>query len=128
MEELKKANLTGKSAAAIFFDISDAFGSVDRKQLLWKLGNYFEISGKLFLHLHAFLSSRKARIVLNGECGEWVWESGTSAGTILGSILFIIYIHDAPKVAKKFADDVSGIAVANNVARYSKYYRQRHGL
>ena len=31
VEELKKANLTGKSAAAIFFDISDAFGSVNRK-------------------------------------------------------------------------------------------------
>ena len=74
------------------------------------------LANSFFIFLH-FLSSRKARIVLNGECGEWVSsESGTFAGTILGSILFIIYIHDAPKVAKKFADDVSGIAVANNVA------------
>ena len=70
VEELKKENLTGKSAATIFFNMSDAFGFVDRKQLMWKLGNDFEISGKLFLYLLAFLSSRKARIVLNGECGE----------------------------------------------------------
>ena len=31
VEELKKVNLTGKSAATIFFDMGDAFGSVDRK-------------------------------------------------------------------------------------------------
>ena len=49
-------------------------------------------------------------------CGEYEWHTvnyaGTSAGTILGPLLFVIYLHDCPKsIAPKFADDAGGIAV-----------------
>ena len=91
VEEIKRALQSGKSAAAIFFDMTDAFGSVDRQQLLWKIGKHFNISGNLFLHLKSFLSSRKARIILREHIGQWTnSDNGTSAGTILGSILFIL--------------------------------------
>ena len=44
-------------------------------------------------------------------------DSGTSAGTILGAILFIAYVHDAPKeIFPKFADDFAGIAIAEDIA------------
>ena len=47
-------------AGIVFFDFTDAFGSVDRWKLLYKLGKNFNIKGKLFLHLHDFLSNRFA--------------------------------------------------------------------
>ena len=117
VEKIKKALLEGQMAGALFIDLSDAFGSVDRQLLLKKIAEDFEISGRLLLHLNAFLTDRKARIILNGEPGEWI-ESiyGTSAGTILGSLLFIIYIHDTPKEARpKFADDITAARVADNL-------------
>ena len=58
-----------------------------------------------------FLCNRKARIKILDSLGEWI-ESlmGTSAGTVLGPVLFIIFAHDMPKPIKpKFADDVSAV-------------------
>ena len=116
-EKIKKGLMSGQVAGAIFFDLSDAFGSVDRQLLLLKLGKDLNISGRLLLHLNSFLTGRKARIILNGKEGEWIDSIfGTSAGTILGSLLFIIHIYDAPKQARpKFADDISAVEVANDV-------------
>jgi len=51
--------------------------------------------------------------------GEWI-ESlfGTSAGTNLGPLLFIMYLHDIPKsIFPKFADDLVAIAVDSDVKK-----------
>jgi len=104
--------IANKKAGAIFFYFTDAFGSVDRKRLLFKIGRHFGITGRLFLHLVSFLSQRYARIKLNGCEGRWI-ESilGTSAGTMLGPVLFILYMHDVPKcIVPKFADDLVTLA------------------
>jgi len=72
----------------------------------------------VLLYLNDFLSGRQARIKVNDLIGEWMSsDSGTSAGTILGAILFIAYVHDAPKeIFPKFADDFAGIAIAEDIA------------
>ena len=103
-------------AGVVFFDFTDTFGSVDRSELLYKLGMNFYIKGKLFLHLHYFLSNRFARMKVGDKKGKWIESDiGTSAGTILGSILFIIHIHDASQSASpKFADDLHSLAVAKD--------------
>ena len=105
--------MSGQVAGAIFFNLSDAFGSVDCQLLLMKLGK--DISGRLLLHLNAFLKEGKVRIILNGTEGEWIGSVfGTLAGTIFGSLLFII--HDVPKQAQpQFADDITAVEVSNDI-------------
>ena len=71
-ESVKNAVLTGKEAGAVFFDFTDAFGSVNRKMLLLKMAKDFNISGRLFLHLYDFLSNRQARIKMTNCKGEWL--------------------------------------------------------
>ena len=117
VEKLKSGLLAGKKAGVVFFDFADAFGSVDRDCLLVKVGRDLGISGKLVLHIRRFLSDRFARIKANGLVGEWI-ESfhGTSAGTRLGPLLFIMYMHDVPKcIYPKFADDLVAIAIRSDL-------------
>ena len=107
-------NITG----VLFFDFTDAFGSVNRTKLIYKLVNNFGISGRLLLYLVSFLSGRQARINVNDLIGEWVKsEHGTSAGTVLGALLFLSYVQDTPRcIRPKFADDLVGSAVAKDLA------------
>jgi len=100
VKTLKKGLLEGKKAGAVFFDFADAEckRSVNRHYLLLKPVRDFGVRGRLFLHIRSFLTGRFARMKINGECEDWM-ESifGTSAGTRLGPLLFIVYVHDVPK-------------------------------
>jgi len=95
VEVIKKGILQGQCAGVVFFDFTDAFESVNRTRLLHKIRNHFNISGRLFSHISSFLSDRVARLKLDDSMGDWI-ESifGTSAGTRLGPLLFIMHIHD----------------------------------
>ena len=95
VEQVKKGLLQGHKVGVVFYDFSDAFGSVNRNRLLYKLGSDFGITGKLFLHIHSFLSDRYARLRINDMFGEWIEsEVGTSAGTSLGPLLFVLSVHE----------------------------------
>lgn len=65
-----------------------------------------------------FLSGRYARVRVNDLIGEWIKsEQGTSAGTILGAILFIAYVHDTPSnIHPKFADDLVSYVTGKDIA------------
>ena len=118
VEILKKSLLLGHSAGAVFYDFSDAFGSVDRSRLLHKIHKDFGITGHLYDHLSSFLSERKARLKIGDLIGNWLEsEFGTSAGTHLGPMLFIVHLHDIPRcIRPKFADDLVAVSVAHNVS------------
>ena len=100
----------------MFYDFSDAFGSVNRNRLLYKLGKDFGISGNLFLHIQSFLADRYARLKMSNGFGDWILsEFGTSAGTLLGPLLFIANVHDVPQcILPKFADDLVAFSVSSN--------------
>ena len=61
-EQIKRGLMNNSDSGVIFFDFSDAFGGVNRKNLLLKINKDFGITGKVFLHLHDFLSNRHTRI------------------------------------------------------------------
>ena len=96
---------------ANFLDILKAFDKVWHEGLLFKLER-IGISGNLLSLLKSFLSNRFQRVVLNGQCSSWSSVlAGVLQGSILGPLLFLIYINDLPEnlqsTVKLFADDTS---------------------
>ena len=93
----------------IFLDFQKAFDKVPKKRLLQKLSAY-GIEGKVLCWIEDFLSDRRMRIMVRGEYSEWVDViSGVPQGSVLGPILFLIYVNDIPEMVncsiKMFADD-----------------------
>ena len=79
-----------------------------------------DISGNLLNLLRHFLNKRKQRVVLNGQFSTWKNVSaGVPQGSILGPLLFLIYINDLTEGlstnAKLFADDTSLFSVIHDI-------------
>ena len=93
----------------IFLDFSKAFDKVSHRKLLQKLSSY-GFGGLCHSWLRSFLSSRTQAVVMDGE-RSFPCEvlSGVPQGTVLGPILFLIYINDIVNGLKSninlFADD-----------------------
>ena len=122
VEMITKNTLNGKATGVVFFDFSDAFGSVNRVKLLHKLKLDFGISGRLWSYIVSLLSGRMARIQVNQLVGEWL-ESlyRTSAGTVLGPILLLAHVHDTPaSIVFKFADNLVSTGIAYDILDVQK--------
>ena len=96
---------------SVFLDISKTFDEVRHKGLLYKLKS-MGISGDLFNLLENYLSGRLQRVVLKGQTSSWrPFLAGVPQSSILGPLLFLVYINDLPNElksnAKLFADDTS---------------------
>ena len=103
--------LEGKSSVDILYiDIAKAFDTVSHQKLLTKL-KYYGITGSLLKWVEAFLSGRSQRVMIDGRSSDWAnVSSGVPQGSILGPLLFLIYINDLPSfiencTVKLFADD-----------------------
>ena len=119
----KILNLLEKSSNVdvLYLDMSKAFDKVDHAILLRKLES-MGIEGKVLKWLTAFLTNRQQIVMVNGEKSrpEKVL-SGVPQGTVLGPILFILYMNDITKVLrhsyiKIFADDSKLIKEINSMS------------
>ena len=122
VNEIHKAFENPKSleVRAVFLDISKAFDKVWHKGLLFKLKQN-GVSGSLLMFFQDYLNNRKQRVVLNGSYSSYsTIESGVPQGSVLGPLLFLIYINDLEKNIKSnikfFADDTMLFSIVNDPA------------
>jgi len=93
----------------VVLDFSKAFDLVPHQRLLKKLGHY-GIRGSTHRWISSFLSSRTQQVIVEGATSDQVpVVSGVPHGTVLGPLLFLIFINDLPDGLKSstrlFADD-----------------------
>ena len=109
--------LNGCQVDSIYLDYSKAFDSIVHGKLLYKLEKY-GITGNLLVWLASFLVDRQQMVKVNYSYSDWSTVlSGVPSGSVLGPILFLIYIDDLSNCSPDlkslylFADDAKCFSV-----------------
>ena len=101
-----------EAVAAVFCDLSKAFDCVSHEILLGKLAMY-GFRGEVLRFFESFLKDRMQRVVIGSESSDLARISwGVPQGSVLGPILFLLYINDLPLINIQgeftlFADDAT---------------------
>ena len=116
-KEVEKALDNKQSAIAIFMDLSKAFDTVDKDILNKKLQS-IGVNAASCKILYDYMSNRSMKFA--GDNEAYSLEYGVPQGSILGPLLFLIYIYDMKNISCNttsivYADDTNLIVTGNNI-------------
>ena len=102
----------------IFLDYEKAFDTVPHERPLKKVST-LGIKGNLLNWLRGFLTGRKQRVIINSATSNWdPVTSGVPQGSVLGPLLFLMFVHDIPNEIRNFislfADDTKIFAAVHD--------------
>jgi len=109
VQDLASAMDDGEQVDAVLLDFSKAFDKVPHQRLIRKLEHY-GIKGPVQQWITSFLSGRSQRVLVEGQMSPSApVSSGVPQGSVLGPLLFLLYINDMPErvtsTSRLFADD-----------------------
>ena len=120
VDRISEALHEGEYVLGVFIDVSKAFDTVNHTILLSKLWHY-GVRGQAHTWLTSYLANRTQFVCFNGANSSYDdITCGVPQGSILGPLLFLIYVNDMADVSDKlftmlFADDTNTFLTGKNV-------------
>ena len=121
ISHIEEARRNKKHVLGIFIDLSKAFDTIDHSTLIHKLRNY-GVRGNALDLISSYLTDRKQFThVLGEDSDKLTIRYGVPQGSVLGPLLFLIYINDICNTSKMckfvlFADDTNIFVMADSKA------------
>ena len=124
-ENIRKALDDGNIGCGVFVDLQKAFDTVDHQILLAKL-NHYGIRGVSNDWFKSYLSNRNQYVSINGyESGLAAINCGVPQGSVLGPLLFVLYINVLDQAIKfcqvhHFAENTNLLSLSNSIKKLNK--------